>query len=351
MAMNEEDFAIVVGINAYPRLRLLHGALADAVRFEEWLRRPPPEGGGLPEGNIERVLGTETVPTNPSAAKPVQEDIDDALSRIGVERNERIGRRLYFYFAGHGIGPSFDDIGMLMAHAAMRLLGRNIGLRLYRSYFHNHALFDELVFIVDCCRDRIQGVEVSGPKFTNIGDGPVGQVVDFTVMAAVYGEKAFEPTDVAGDEPRGLLTAALIEGLEEGAAADGSGRVTATSLGAYVKRRVPQMAGDAKVRQEPEVGSVQREIVFRTIPVETITARILAPPGLAGDLVLLDDNLVEQERRPAADATRNRPPWEVKLIRNRWYAVQRTADPPGTPPDFLVPSELKGPKNVFKVKP
>ena len=349
MAVNKDDYAIVVGINAYPRLRVLRAALKDASRFAEWLKSP--EGGGLPADNVHLIFGPETVPSRLRDAGPMQEDIDDALSRIGVERNVKIGRRLYFYFAGHGFGPSFDDIGMLMAQAGTRLLKRNIGLRPYRIYFHNHALFDELVFIVDCCRDRAIGVETAGPDFTTIPDGPIGQVLDFIVVAAAYGEKAFEPVNGPVEEPRGLLTSAVLEGLRDAAATDASGRFTARSLEAYIKRRVPQLAKDAKLRQEPEVDPPQREIVFGTAPIQTMTVRILAPPGLAGDLVLRDDDMAELERRPAAEATKDRPPWEVTVALNRRYAVQRTADPPGSLTDILEPNRLKGPQHVFKVKP
>jgi hypothetical protein len=346
--MNVEDYAIVVGINAYPRLRPLKGALKDATKFAEWLKNP--SGGALPERNVELVISPEEPQLNLRKAAPIQEDIDAALTRFGVERGKRIGRRLYFYFAGHGIGTAFNEVGMLMAHAAMTALKRNIGLARYRDYLHEHALFDQIVFIIDCCRDRTGGVETAGPDFTNTGDGPAGAVDDFTIMAAAYGERAFEPPPVDGGEPRGLLTAAVLEGLGDSALADGSGRFTSGSLERYIKRRVPEMAGDVKVRQQPEVYPPQAEIVFGSAPVETVPVRIVASSRLTGDLVLRDDQMVEIARRPAAGVTRNEPPWVETLSKNRWYAVQRTADPPGSPPDLLVLDTLKGPDYVFEVK-
>jgi hypothetical protein len=344
--MNEQDYAIVIGINAYPRLRPLRGALSDAIEFAEWLRNP--SGGGLPEGNVELVISPERPPLNLRTATPIQEDIDAALTRFGAERGRRIGRRLYFYFAGHGIGTAFNEVGMLMAHAAMTALKRNIGLARYRGYLHEHALFDQIVFIVDCCRDRMGGVETAGPDFT--GDGPAGPVDDFTIMAAAYGERALEPTPVDGGEPRGLLTAALLEGLKDAALADGSGRFTSGSLERYIKRRVPEMAGDVNVRQKPEIYPPRDEIVFGSATVERVPVRIVASSRLTGDLVLRDDAMAEIARRPAAGVTRNEPPWVETLSKNRWYAVQRTADPPGSPPDLLVLGTLKGPDYVFEVK-
>ncbi len=351
MAVNDQDYAIVVGINTYPWLRILRAALTDAMRFAEWLSHP--EGGGLPERNVKTIIGPHALPANPFDVRPIRDEIDDHLIRIGVELNQRVGRRLYFYFAGHGIGPSFSDVGMLMAHARPRSLTRNVGLARYRDYFHEHAVFDEVVFILDCCRDRAHGVETAGPDFTNAGVGPVGPVLDMTMMAAAYGEKAFEPAsdNGTGPEPRGLLTRALLEGLQSAAAADGLGRVTSRSLDAFVRMRVPQLAEDARLRQVPEVDLPQGEIVFRKSVTDTMTVRILARPGVTGDIVLSDADMVELDRRPAADAVRAKPPWSVQLDRNRWYAVQRSTDTAATPPDILEPRKLKGPDNVFTVKP
>jgi Caspase domain len=350
--VNDQDYAIVVGINQYPRLPVLHAALADATRFAEWLKLPT--GGGLPEGNVKLICGPETLPpTGVDMVGPIQEQIDDHLSQIGVELNQRIGRRLYFYFAGHGFGPSFDEVGMLMAHASQTLLKRNIGLARYRRYFREHALFDEVIFIVDCCRDRAGGIETAGPEFTVAADGPVGRVLDLTIMAAAYGEKAFEVRSDNGTaiEPRGLLTTAVLEGLQSPDAADAAGRFTSLSLAAYVKRRVPELAVDAKMRQAPDVDPPDSEIVFGMADIETTLVRILAPPDLAGDLVLLDDAMVEMERRSAADATIDRPPWLVTLDRNRFYVVRRTAVPRSTRPDIIEPLKLEGPNHVFTVTP
>lgn len=348
VTVNGQDYAIVIGINTYPQLRVLRAAVTDAARFAEWLQLP--NGGGLPSANVELIVSAETLPTEPFDAKPIQENIDKALRKFGVEQNQRIGRRLYFYFAGHGIGPSFNNVGMLMAHAAMCRLNNNIGLQNYRDYFHEHVLFDELVFILDCCRDHARIVTTAGPAFTPDA-GPPGSVEDLVVLAAPYGEKAFEPTEADTREPRGLLTKALMEGLKQQLAADSYGNITASSLREYVRRRVPQLAKDAKLGQMPEVMPPVREILFQAAPpaaMEQVQVRIVAPPGLVGDLILRDSAATEMERRPAATATK-RQPWEVTLVRNRWYAIEHTADPPGTPPAFIDLRTVGGGTYVFHV--
>lgn len=344
---NPRDYAVVVGINAYPQLRVLRAAVADAARFAEWLQQPG--GGGLPPKNVKLIVSAETLPIEPYNAKPIQEDIDIALRDMGVERNQKIGRRLYFYFAGHGIGPSFNNVGMLMAHAAIARLNNNIGLQNYLDYFHEHALFDELVFILDCCRDHARTVTTAAPAFT-LPPGPPGHVESLVVLAAPYGEKAFEPIEADTCEPRGLLTKALMSGLRR--AADPNGDITASSLRDYLRRRVPTLAKDAKLAQKPEVLPPVNEIFFRTVPPtvkDEVCVRIVAPSGLPGDLVLRDSDAIELDRRPASSATRKKPPWNVSLRRNRWYAVQHTDDPPGTPSAIIDLRSVEGISHVFRV--
>jgi hypothetical protein len=340
MTANDEDYAIVIGINTYPNLRSLKAALSDAVRFTEWLLDA--DGGGLPVRNVVQISGPDSLPPNPSSIRPIQVEIDNALIQFGVMRNERIGRRLYFYFAGHGLGPSFDEVAMLMAPAGIRRLGQNIGLRHYRSYFHAHAVFDEVIFILDCCRDRSQNTETRAQDFSNFGDGPARPVGDLTIMAAAYGEKAFEPVDGAGAdaEPRGLLTKALLEGLRSAEAADGLGRITSRSLAAYLEREVPRMAADARLTQKPEVDSLREEIIFSVRTGDT-TVRIVARTAFPGDIELLDHNMRVLDRRPAAEVTKAKPAWEVKLDSTRWYAVRRSSDPTDLPPTPFRPKKLK----------
>jgi hypothetical protein len=349
VAHNDQDYAVVVGINAYPQLRVLRAAVGDATKFAEWLQLP--NGGGLPEKNVRLIVSAETLPTEPLDAKPIQEDIDKALRDFGVEKNQWIGRRLYFYFAGHGIGPNFNNVGMLMAHAAMVRLNYNIGLQNYLDYCHEHVLFDELVFILDCCRDHARTVTTTAPAFTP-PSGPLGSVERLVVLAAPYGEKAFEPTQTGAREPRGLLTKALLEGLKQQLAADPNGNITASSLRGYVRGRVPKLAKDARLAQMPEILPPVNEIMFHKVPqaaLEEVRVRIVAPAGLAGDLVLRDSAATEIERRLASTATTGQPPWEVSLVRNRWYSVAHTADPPGTPPAIIDLRTVRGAKHVFHV--
>lgn len=320
---NPDDYAIVVGIDAYPQLRRLQAARSDARRFAAWLIDP--EGGGLPSANV-RIVESAAIPADPFDARPIQRDIDRHLRDFGVERRKRIGRRLYFYFAGHGFGPTFDDVGMLMADAAMERLESNIGLRHYLVFFHDLELFDQVVFILDCCRDPMRGASTAKPVFTlQPPAGGVPRVERYVVLAAAYGEKAFEPRSQGG-ERRGVLTSALMEALQ-GSAANARGEVTATSLREYLKVRVPEIASEANLKQGPEIPYLP-DLVLCTVPparLPRVRVRILVPNGLTGEMILRDGtDLAEIGRRSARDAASDRPPWEVDLVLNSRYQVEHT---------------------------
>lgn len=363
MAVNNEDYAIVIGINKYPYLRPLFATHRDATAFMEWLLDE--EGGGLPKEHIRLFLSPETLPPDRHQTPPHSFDLDGALADFGARKNQRIGRRLYFYFAGHGFGPTFDDVAMVLANAALDLLNRNIGLRPFRQFFHRTGLFDEVVFILDCCRsstDFSVQFQLGAPGFTPRLEAPVPQnkVRDYVVLAAAWGEKAFEPTDKPTGERRGLLTKVLLKGLREGA--DHRGRITSASLRDYVLEQLPKAAGDAslgqkedaRLRQKPEIPALpDPEFVFGAVAQEqqTVRVRIVAPSGLGGELVLRDSRgLQEIERRAAADVTRKKPPWERDLARNQWYALEHTESPPGTPPAFIDLRKAKDETYVYQFR-
>jgi hypothetical protein len=336
--MNAEDYSIVVGIDTYPQLRVLRSSMRDATLFAEWLQSP--DGGDLPKDNVRLLLSKPTLPADPWDAVPVQRDIDRALRDFGAAERKRIGRRLYFYFAGHGIGPTFDDVGLLMADASMETLRSNIGLRPYLVYLHDTVLFDEVIFILDCCRDNVRSEQTNGPAFGGAkgtaaaaageGDAPMNPVESFVVLAAEYGAEAFAPTSVAGGERRGVLTQAVLEALKGTAAADASGRITAFSLREYVLRRVPEIATDERLKQAPRIDRVpSRDIVFRTVPaaqLPRVRVRIMAPAGLGGELIVRQGNgSLEVDRRKAANAVEATAPWELDLLLNSRYEVEHTA--------------------------
>jgi hypothetical protein len=353
-----EDYAIVIGIDGYSQLLPLTSARSDAAAFIKWLLEPPPVGGGLKEENVRPILSTDDDLDDPEDAEPVQKHINKALRDFGVRKNQRIGRRLYFYFAGHGFGPKFDEVGMVMANAAMDgLPGHNIGLHKYNSFFRDHHLFDEVVFILDCCRDPgYSSVETDGPGF-NLDPPPDNvppTVHDYIMLAAKYGEKAFAPPATPPSpgsqvkEPRGLLTKALLEALRgETRAVDGLGRVTSASLTNYVQERVVELATDEKLRQSPEVPRLPNPEMVFAVHAKQILVRIIAPGTMKGKLIVRDSfNGVVAEQQ-AELATEGQPPWEVSLLD---VGSNYTVELEGTNYDIVLKiDKVKGNGNVFRL--
>ncbi|HZG51236.1 MAG TPA: caspase family protein, partial [Pyrinomonadaceae bacterium] len=272
MANNINDYAIVVGIDTYAQLPPLRSSVRDASMFAEWLVSP--EGGGLPQANVRLIVSPPELPSNPFDARPGQTEIDRALYEIVAHGGMRIGRRFYFYFAGHGIGTAFDDVCMLMANASMERLDSNIGLRPYRRFFRESGLFDEVVFILDCSRDPYLRGRTSAPVLDVSKNKSARRVKEFVVLAATHGGKAFNFTSTDMGDPRGVLTQAVLDGLS-GGAVEPFGRITSSSLSSYVRHRVPELT--PKLGQEPEIilPDNWEEIVFDELPADEVKGTLV----------------------------------------------------------------------------
>src|SRR5579872_5315370 len=104
------DFGVVVGIEDYPYFRSLHGAASDARAFHDWLCDE--RGGGLDPRNVRLVL------SDPEQETPAQDEIDrELVAMLEAAKVGGGGRRLYFYFSGHGaMNPDRmrNDIALLL---------------------------------------------------------------------------------------------------------------------------------------------------------------------------------------------------------------------------------------------
>lgn len=348
MARNPDHYAIVIGIDSYSQLPALKSARKDASDFMQWLMAE--EGGGLDLKNIKRIFSPDDFPANPSDARPNQIDVEDALMKFGI-RNGKIGKRLYFYFAGHGIGPQFDDVGMLMAHASEDTLKRNIGLRPYRLFFRSAGVFDEIVFFLDCCRDSRPGITTGEPEIILKPGGNEIDIQDFVLMAAEYGMNAFHALVPGSPEPRGILTRAILEGLTKPEAADEQGRFTASSLRNFVKTRVPELTAIPKLKQIPRTDPAElaHEIIFSTIPnsqLKTVKVRITSQPGTVGDIYLFDGNMNQIGKIAAANIINQ--PWEQELFCNRLYSLRHLT--PAGPGVEKILNDLTNVSNPYDIK-
>lgn len=352
-----DDYAIVVGIDKYVKMPNglsfppLSSAVEDANKFITWLRSP--NGGAitetLPQRRIISIFPTlintnEELPTL-TEAKPVKDQIDDAMAELGIDENrKRIGDRLYFYFSGHGIGLGSNDVAMMMANAFRAMESRNIGLRPYREFLQERHFFDEIIFIIDCCRNReTKLIELGKPGFVIPKSDQQPPVQDVAILAAEYGAPAFA---VKGGQ--GLLTKALIEGLDGiPESVDQLGRVTSNTLNDFIPKRVAALAKENQVSQKPEVDPFPKnaEIIFCK-PKKKIKIQITTNGNIKGNLIVCDG-----QRKPLdqIDATLVTPatPWEVELFDSAIPYFVQMSSPNKTL--LLDLSEVKRNGNVFQI--
>jgi hypothetical protein len=267
--MAANDYAIVVGINTYPGFSSLKGPENDAQAVRDWLvQAEAAGGGGVPAPQVTLILSSDyaanaDASADPLAAKPMLSDIDLAFDRLidaGLAQG-RLGRRLTIYLAGHGFGPDLEEAALLMANASRRRLYHLPGRR-YARWFRTAAMFDEIVLVMDCCRDNYPTAPLHVPAWPEVHSAGAGEVAYFYAFATKWSAKARERPVSPGGPVRGLFTRALLEALSQ-AEADDQGRVTGSVIKRYVNQQLALWQEDEKKPQQPRFEfDDQAEIVF-----------------------------------------------------------------------------------------
>ncbi|HZJ64210.1 MAG TPA: caspase family protein [Kofleriaceae bacterium] len=211
------DFGLVVGVDHYPRFRSLRGAVEDAKRFHAWLCDG--DGGGVRPDRARLVVSTE----NPVA--PLQDQVDDAIVEL-LAAADRLGggRRLYFYFSGHGATSPYvsgDDVALLLAKWSRNLARLALSVEQYRGGLTTVGLFHELAIFLDCCRSSASGAVGLPPTITFDRAGERFPTRCFVAFATEDGRSAFEHAD--NGQWYGVFTRCLLSILQrspEGLGAD-----------------------------------------------------------------------------------------------------------------------------------
>ncbi len=275
---NKDDYALIVGINHYRDLNHLEGPENDLKAFEDWLVAN--DGGRLPRKNITVIRST------PDGRKPRVTDFwdwaEDLITEKSPHLDERIGRRLYLFLAGHGVGPSVNEAGLLTPRASMLHVEYFAATRC-ADFFRQAALFEEVILIMDCCRDF--DAELPAPYLPlrrTVDAGAAHQVHPLYVYGTGFGRKSREKN--FGTYVGGVCTAALVEGLRRGNA---QGRVTAEGLKAFVRRRVRELRVEGSDQEADVLVPVDFTICEDMPP--ALVAITVSAPGAAVLRVLHSD--------------------------------------------------------------
>jgi hypothetical protein len=227
---------------------------------------------------------------------------------------------------------------MLLTNAAMDRLYCHIGFRDYRNYLYNAAPFDELVFLLDCCRNPIDVTQTVRPSFNDWrNDGRIELVTQTVFLAARYGQQAFDAAVSDTGERRGLLTRALLEGLDGRQAATPDGKITGASLRQWVVPRVRQLAQDTGVDQiahVPEVSDMVFGPMMPPLQAPTVNVTVTNASGLVGELTVTRGTGVVVERHDA-----HQTPWTFAIPRNDLYLIEHLASGRAWP---IRPAQIQG---------
>ena len=240
--MQIDHYAILLAINYYPGLRNLGGPENDVAAFRTWL--VDNHGGDVDPKNIEVIRSSDYSPpaSNPNDANPTERAFIRVLDKWAREtivdahglrsfpwKDEKIGRRLYMYMAGHGFtaGSSIVDPALFSAVAQNGDTAHIAGFR-YASKIANAGFFDEIVLIMDCCQDVLKASQVLEPTWSPPDKQASANVKLLQAYGAPRGEAAFE-AEVSPGVKRGYFSSVLMEALSA-ALPDSTGFVTGTTL-------------------------------------------------------------------------------------------------------------------------
>lgn len=315
MMSNKQHYAIVIGINDYPLSGLapLKGPVNDAEDFYAWLRDPT--GGNLPESNIRRILSSDF---SAEEARPIPNQVEALFEPFIVNGVQgRQGERLYIFVAGHGFGDPGDiSQTALYAANAKRMFPWHVAITDYVEWLHRHAVFDELVLIMDCCRTVNSWHSIREPQYVVSAGSPAADKVRcFYAFAVGRGQVARERSFADGRKS-GIFTKAVLDALRV-TGPDEQGRVTGGLLKNQIHNSLAKFAGDVTI-EPPEIRlDSYRDITFfqrkkaAALPVQVD----LQPYSGTETLVLYNGDFKEirQEKASAASLSLELEPGLYKI--------------------------------------
>lgn len=250
------NYAIVVGLNSYPGITPLLGPENDARWFHKWLL----DNSLVEEEDAKLIVSSgfkaesETINAQPDTMA-----VDRAFERllhIG-HKKEKVGKRLYLFFSGHGFGPTINDAALLMANcdSKMGFTGHYVNAVMYADFFVTANYFDEIVLFMDCCRDDLWRAPNRIPPWQSLRNVEAGNVKKFYGLATKWAQKAREAPTPEGTV-HGYFTRAL-KAAFEGGAVDKSKRLSTSTVMDFTLNYVqgvikPELAQKNLKAPEPE---------------------------------------------------------------------------------------------------
>lgn len=230
-------YALLVAINLYPGLSNLAGPENDAEAFADWLRAK--DGGGLHPGHVVVIKSSDfDAATDPYDANPtdthIKKTLNGWLKQDGRWR-DRVGERLYLFFAGHGFtAGSLENPALYTARAQLDDREYIAALH-YARKIAVAGFFDEIILIMDCCQDVLRSATINEPNWSPPDRQADARVRMMTAFGAPRGQKAFEEEPATGRKVHGYFSRVFLDALRQ-ADADAEGWVTARAVEAKLEQ-------------------------------------------------------------------------------------------------------------------
>lgn len=242
------------------------------------------------------------------------------MTDLGVRMRTRRGARLYFYYAGHGLGPDFKEVALIPADAAVDEVNDSfLGIRRCLDFFVETGFFDEIVAFLDCCRESAAIAPIGFPWAAGLFEGANAPANVFALIGSTHGGTSNELRVPPLDEIkyRGLMTEVLLDGLNgaPGAIDPTTNAVTTDSLSDYVIRRVKAEAATRAVFQAADPYTRANPVLTLASfagAAATVTLFVTVGPQSAG-VPLQVQNLRTMQRLPlpAGTAGQTLPPVQI----------------------------------------
>lgn len=276
-ALNTADhYALLLAINTYPGLSNLAGPENDALALRDWLLDPA--GGAVDPAHLALIKSSDFPSTqDPYDANPgdtqLKKVLNQWLKQDGKWR-DRVGQRLYLFFAGHGFtAGTLTDPALFTAQAQLDDRTHIAGLR-YAQKIANAGFFDEVVLLMDCCQDVLKASAVMEPSWSPPDRMASDKVKMLVAFGAPRGRKAFEQSPqapapgVAAPLVHGYFSSVFLDALRS-APVDDDGYVTARAVEAtfsdlWAKRYLDQTDYEPPFTAPRDMRLYQRAAV--TIP-------------------------------------------------------------------------------------
>jgi hypothetical protein len=320
------NFALIIGIDAYAPesgLSPLSGAVADARDFARWLIG---SGWAAPE-HVRLLCGADML--HDGEAPATSDAIAEALEDIRWQgRRATAGDRLYFFYAGHGLGIFNADLLLPQDIRAYSYSRKALPWSQLELWLRSTGFPTQFCF-VDTCRslpaDRQVFVEARLPLDLQLEPHFPQELAQFVFHAVAHGARAYEGA------AHGTFTQALLEGLM-GAAAVGFDYATAErvvrfrALQDFLEREVWARSGG---RQRCTCGGQMRgdPVLARLGPASQGEIRVGVEPQMAATQTQVE---LGSEEVPIPPQVRDQPPHTFHVMQGPMYTV--TANAPGFTP-------------------